>query len=84
MDMSACPEFSFSFQIGVALENLNFTEKLANVSAVVFSILWHLHIDSVYFFCQSIYKELSYHRQQLFKPWAIEHYGQCQWILLFK
>ena len=39
MDMSACPEFSFSFQIGVALENLNFTEKLANVSAVVFSSL---------------------------------------------
>lgn len=33
---SACPEFSFSFQIGVALANLeDFTEKLASVSAVM-------------------------------------------------
>lgn len=33
--MSACPEFSFSFQIGIALANLDFTEKLASVFAVM-------------------------------------------------
>lgn len=64
------------FQIGVALANLNFTEKLASVSAVM---SWY-SIDIYMTLCVSSVKAFikNYHLQQLFKPWAIERYGQCQ------